>query len=192
MAYTHRSCIRNDHKWLIKGDFAMTKQLILVPNDGSAFCRQIYPHLLKFFPPEQNRLTLLRVGVSPAGHVPAPPRPTGYDGTVTMYANDRDVNLAIHPIYASQEWDSAVAEIQSDLAGDMHLLRQAGYEVELEVRFGDRGEEIVKYVEHHAVDAIAMTTHWRTGLQKLIFGSVAQHVAARTNVPIMMVRPDSD
>jgi len=170
----------------------MTKQTILVPNDGSAFCRQIYPHLLKFFPPEQNQLILLRVGAAPAGRVPAPPRPTGYDGTVTMYANDRDVNLAIHPIYASQEWDSAVAEIHSDLAGDLHLLRQAGYEVELVVRFGDRGEEIVKFADYHAVDAIAMTTHWRTGIQKLIFGSVAQHVAAHGSAPVFMVRPESD
>ena len=40
----------------------MTKQRILVPNDGSAFCRQIYPHLLKFFPPEETELILLRVG----------------------------------------------------------------------------------------------------------------------------------
>jgi nucleotide-binding universal stress UspA family protein len=170
----------------------MTKQLILVPNDGSAFCRQIYPHLFKFFSPEQNRLTLLRVGAYPTGHVPAPPRPAGYDGTVTMYANDRDANLAVHPIYASQEWDSAVAEIQSELADDISLLREAGYEVELEVRFGDRGEEITKFVEHRSIDAIAMTTHWRTGIQKLIFGSVAQHVAARVNVPIMMVRPEND
>jgi nucleotide-binding universal stress UspA family protein len=170
----------------------MTKQTVLAPNDGSAFCREIYPHLLKFFPPEQTRLILLRVGAPPAGHVPAPPRPTGYDGAVTMYASDRDANLAVHPIYASQEWESAIAEIQSELAGDIHLLSEAGYEVVLEVRFGERGEEIVKFIEHHPVDAIAMTTHWRTGLQKLIFGSVAQYVPARVNVPILMVRPSSD
>ena len=170
----------------------MTKQRILAPNDGSAFCRQIYPHLLRFFPPEQTELVLLRVGDPPAGHTAIPPRPAGYDGAVTMYASDRDANLAIHPIYASQEWESAVAEIHAELAGDLHLLRQAGYEVTLEVRFGERGEEIVKFVEHHAIDAIAMTTHWRTGIQKLIFGSVAQYVASRVNVPIMMVRPESD
>lgn len=167
----------------------MPMQHILVPNDGSDFCRQIYPHLLKFFPPEHAQLTLLRVGDAPSGHTPLPPRPTGYDASMSMYASDRDANLALHPIYASQEWESAFAEVRTELAGDIHLLRQAGYEVELEVRHGDRGEEIVKYVEHHDVDAIAMTTHWRRGVQKLIFGSVAQYVAARVNVPIFMVHP---
>ncbi|MCB0152307.1 MAG: universal stress protein, partial [Caldilineaceae bacterium] len=40
--------------------------------------------------------------------------------------------------------------------------------------------------------AIAMTTHWRRGIQKLIFGSVAQYVAAHTNTPIFMVRPEHE
>lgn len=170
----------------------MTKQRILVPNDGSAFCRQIYPHLLKFFPPEETELILLRVGHAPSGLVPAPPRPAGYDGRAATYASHRDANLALHPIYASQEWDSAAAEIRAELAGDMHLLEQAGYTVTLEVRFGDRGEEIVKFADHRAVDAIAMTTHWRTGIQKLIFGSVAQYVAAHGSAPIFMVRPEGE
>lgn len=170
----------------------MTKLRILAPNDGSAFCRQIYPHLLKFFPPEHTQLILLRVGEAPEGLTPQPPRPSGFDVTMTAYASERDANLARHPIYASQEWESAVAEIRNELASDIHLLSQAGYEVELEVRFGDRGEEIVKFVENQDIDAIAMTTHWRTGIQKLIFGSVAQYVAARVTVPILMVRPEGE
>ncbi len=170
----------------------MPMQRILVPNDGSDFCRQIYPHLLKFFPPEQAELILLRVGDAPSGHTPLPPRPTGYDASMSMYASNRDANLALHPIYASQEWESAVAEVRSELSGDIHLLQQAGYAVELEVRYGDRGDEIVKYVENHDIDAVAMTTHWRRGVQKLIFGSVAQHVAARISVPIFMVHPQGE
>ena len=170
----------------------MVKHRVLVPNDGSAFCRQIYSHLLKFFPPEETELTLLRVGHAPTGHVPAPPRPAGYDGSSVTFASHRDANLAIHPIYASQEWDSTVAEIQNELASDVKLLRDAGYSVELQVRFGERGDEIVKFLEHHPVDAIAMTTHWRRGIQKLIFGSVAQYVAAHSTTPIFMVRPEHD
>ena len=37
---------------------------------------------------------------------------------------------------------------------------------------------------------VAMTTHWRTGIQKLIFGSVAQQIAGQINIPILMIRPD--
>ncbi|MBW7885481.1 MAG: universal stress protein [Caldilineaceae bacterium] len=167
----------------------MTKHVVLVPNDGSEFCRQIYPHLMKLCHPEETRIILLRVGEPPEGHVATPPRPAGYDSGLTMYASHGDATMALHPIYASQEWESAVAEIQSELMVDLHRLEAAGYDVEIEVRFGDRGEEIVKFVENNDVDLIAMTTHWRTGIQKLIFGSVAQYVAGHASVPVLMVHP---
>lgn len=170
----------------------MRKFRILVPNDGSDFCRQIYPYLIQFFPPERAALILLRVGDPPEGHTPLPPQPTGYDVAMTAFATEQDAALARHPIYASQEWESATAAVRSELASDVHLLREAGYDVQVEVCFGDRGEEIVQFVETHPVDLIAMTTHWRTGLQKLIFGSVAQYVIARINKPVFMVHPHGE
>ena len=94
------------------------------------------------------------------------------------------------PSYASQEYDSAEAEIKRTMIDDAHELQEAGYDVKVEVRFGDRGEEIIKYIEHNPVDMVAMTTHWRTGIQKLIFGSVAQEVAGHVTVPVMMIRPE--
>ena len=168
----------------------MTKQRVLVPNDGSAFCRQIYPHLLQFLRPEDYALTLLRVGQPKMGLVGLPPRPAGIDASITAYDTHKDAEYAAHPIYASQEWESSVAAVKSELQTDEQMLREAGYEVNVEVRFGDRGEEIINYVDIHPVALIAMTTHWRTGIQKLIFGSVAQHVASQVSVPILMVKPE--
>lgn len=59
----------------IKGDSAVIKNRILVPNDGSQFSRQIYPHIGKFVPPEDTELILLHVGAQPEGMVGTPPRP---------------------------------------------------------------------------------------------------------------------
>jgi nucleotide-binding universal stress UspA family protein len=176
--------------WLIKGDFAMSKQCVLVPNDGSDFCRQIYPHLLKFFRPEDCSLVLLRVGQPPVGLVGLPPRAAGIDAGITAYDTHKDAEYAAHPIYASQERESAVAAVRSELQADAQMLRDAGYEVSVEVRFGDRGDEIINFIETQPIDLIAMTTHWRRGIQKLIFGSVAQHVAGRVAIPILMVKPE--
>ena len=168
----------------------MSKQRVLVPNDGSAFCRQIYPHLMKFFHPDDYTLILLRVGQPPEGLVGLPPRPAGIDGSMSTYESHRDAEYAAHPIYASQERESIVGAIKGELQEDERVLRDAGYDVNVEVRFGDRGAEIINFVEMHPVDLIAMTTHWRTGIQKLIFGSVAQHVASHVTVPILMVKPE--
>ncbi len=170
----------------------MTKHRVLVPNDGSNFSRHIYPQIKKFLPPEENELVLLRVGQHPEGIVGAPPRPAAMDVTVTMYDTAQDAQWAHHPIFASQERDSAEAEIKRAMLDDAHELADAGYDVSVEVRFGDRGEEIIRYVENHPVDMIAMTTHWRKGFQKLLHGSVAQEVAGHVTVPIFMMRPENE
>lgn len=168
----------------------MKKQRVLIPNDGSEFSRQIYPHLLKFCVPAQTELVLLRVGHHPTGLVGAPPRPAAMNVGLNMFDTHQDAELAAHPIFASQEMESAQGEIRRLLIEDAHVLQDAGYTVTLEVRFGDPGDEIVKYAEYNPVDMIAMTTHWRTGLQKLLYGSVAQYVAAHAAAPILMVRPE--
>ena len=177
-------------KGCIKGDSAVIKNRILVPNDGSQFCRQIYPHIAKFVPPEDTELILLRVGAPPEGMVGAPPRPAAMNVSVPMYDTHQDAQMAAHPIYASQEYDSAEAEIRRTLLEDARGLEEAGYQVRVEVRFGDRAQEIIKYIEYNPVDMVAMTTHWRTGIQKLIFGSVAQQLAGEISIPILMIRPD--
>ncbi len=168
----------------------MIKHRVLVPTDGSQFCRQIYPQITRFLPPEETELIFLRVGQQPEGRVGAPPRPAAMNVSVPMYDTHRDAEYAAHPIYASQEYDSAEAEIKQMMWEDARELQEAGYQVRVEVRFGDRGSEIIKYIEYNPVDMVAMTTHWRTGIQKLIFGSVAQQIAGHISVPILMIRPE--
>jgi nucleotide-binding universal stress UspA family protein len=38
------------------------------------------------------------------------------------------------------------------------------------------------------VDLIAMTTHGRTGLGRVVFGSTAEHVLHHTNCPVLLQR----
>ena len=165
------------------------KHKILVPLDGSEFGRQIFPHIHKFFSPQENRLILLRVGDDPPGHVGHPARPAAPDSNVEMFENRADYVETQHPIFASQERESILAEMEQALAPELTDLKEAGFDVETAVRFGHRGEAIVDFVDSKSVDMVAMTTHWRTGISKLIFGSVAQHVARHVSVPIVMVHP---
>ena len=122
----------------------MIKNRILVPNDGSEFCRQIYPHITKFIPPEDTELILLRVGSQPEGMVGAPPRPAAMNVSVPMYDTHQDAQMAAHPIYASQVYDSAEAEIKRAMLKDSRGLEEAGYQVSFKVRFSNRVEEKIK------------------------------------------------
>ncbi len=166
------------------------KHQILVPVDGSDFSRQIIPYIREFFGPEENEITLLRVGERPSGHVGGPERPIAPESDVMTYGSSQQTAEALHPIYASQELASAAAEMTPFMQSIAHELEDAGYTVHTAIRFKhESGPAIVAYIDNHDVDLVAMTTHWRTGLGKLIFGSVAQYVAQHVDIPIVMVKP---
>ena len=66
--------------------------------------------------------------------------------------------------------------------------RLAGVAVEYAVRFGDPAEEITEEARESGADLIAMATHGRTGVARLLLGSVAVAVLRRSEVPVVLVR----
>jgi nucleotide-binding universal stress UspA family protein len=70
---------------------------------------------------------------------------------------------------------------------------QGGRKVELEVASGsDVAGVIAQAAERHTVDLICMGTHGRTGMMRVVMGSVAQAVMSRCDRPVVLVRnPES-
>lgn len=58
-----------------------------------------------------------------------------------------------------------------------------------EVILGDPAETIVSYIEDKNVDMIIMGTHGRKGLDRVIFGSVAERVIKTSPVPVLVINP---
>jgi nucleotide-binding universal stress UspA family protein len=54
---------------------------------------------------------------------------------------------------------------------------------------GDASEQILSYVEDQKIDLIIMGTHGRKGMDKIIFGSVAERVVKSSPVPVLVVNP---
>ena len=54
---------------------------------------------------------------------------------------------------------------------------------------GDASEEIINYIESQGIDLIIMGTHGRKGLDKVMFGSVAERVVKTSPVPVLVVNP---
>ena len=169
----------------------MEKRKVLVPVDGSDFCRQIFPVIMKFLDPTTNEIVFLRVGSPVEGHVGMPPRPAAIASDVMSYETARDLEFATHPIYASQERDSALGTFIAEIQPDAREMEHAGFSVTYDIRFGDRGEAIVDYVNNNQIDLVAMTTHWRTGLNRLLFGNTVQHIVPHISVPLLMLRPEN-
>ena len=65
-----------------------------------------------------------------------------------------------------------------------------GYEnVEAKVLIGDVGEEVVRYAEEIGIDMIIMGTHGYKGLEKVMFGSVAEKVVKTAPCPVLTINP---
>ena len=52
---------------------------------------------------------------------------------------------------------------------------------------GDPREDIVRMAESWGADLVVIGTHARTGLSRLLLGSVAEHVVRHSTVPVMVV-----
>ena len=61
--------------------------------------------------------------------------------------------------------------------------------IEAKVLVGDVAEEIVRHAEESGVDLIVMGTHGYKGLEKVMFGSVAEKVVRSSPCPVLTINP---
>jgi nucleotide-binding universal stress UspA family protein len=80
------------------------------------------------------------------------------------------------------------AEAGAYLARIAAELADRGVRVRLKVRRGDPVTEIVEGAQEVDADLIAMTTHGRSGLGRLLFGSVAEAVLRQAEIPVFLMR----
>ncbi len=60
--------------------------------------------------------------------------------------------------------------------------------VRMKVVPGAAAAEIVRFATDEGMDAIVMATHGRTGLRRLLLGSVAERVVAQADCPVVVIR----
>ena len=168
------------------------KKRILIPTDGSQFSEQIIAHVQRFFAPNECELIVMRVGEPVFSATAAQAelvREATFLGTTLHHVSERDMEAAQHPIYATQIEMNERSHVEDAMLPLLNRLRQAGYNVTCKVEFGDPARMILHAVEHDKIDIIAMTTHGRQGLNRAIFGSVAESVMHQTRIPVLLFRP---
>jgi nucleotide-binding universal stress UspA family protein len=92
-------------------------------------------------------------------------------------------------VYADQETQSLSSQGLDYLHGlEVHF---AGVPVESVVRFGDPVAQILGEAEAFGADLIVVGTAGRSGIGRVLLGSVAERVFGRATVPVMLVRPST-
>jgi nucleotide-binding universal stress UspA family protein len=138
---------------------------VLVPLDGSRLAEGILPFVLQMTAPHELDVVLVRV------ERPIPPN--AIEGTTYFTVDDIAARRR-----KAREYLAEVA------AG----LRRRGLRVAIDARYGDPVAEILAAAGESGADVIAMTTHGRTGVTRLLFGSVAEAVLRRARVPVLVMR----
>lgn len=136
---------------------------VLVPTDGSDGTRQAVVHGATIA--ERFDATLHALSIVPEG-------PYGnLEGEAGREAAERDAELAVEQVE-----DEA---------------RRKGIETTTAVRRGVPDEEILEYADEREIDMIVMGTHGRTGLDRVLVGSVTETVVRKAEVPVVTVRVSS-
>lgn len=167
----------------------MAKRKVLVPMDGSEFSRQIVRVVRSFFDPKDVRLVLFRAANPPAITAEVEPQDV-IAGSMPLAGTYDSYNRALDAEFleVTKERETFRTQILDEMRGDAERLQKDGYDVAVEVHFGDPAQRIVDFVNDEDVDLVAMATHGRSGIGRLVMGSVAERVLRGVTVPVLLIR----
>jgi nucleotide-binding universal stress UspA family protein len=90
----------------------------------------------------------------------------------------------------SEEWYDEKRDRAGALFDDLEdAARDAGIDdVERVLEVGRPTQAIVDYADDHDIDQIVMGSHGRSGMSRILLGSVAETVVRRATVPVTVIR----
>jgi nucleotide-binding universal stress UspA family protein len=141
----------------------------LIPLDGSLVAEAILPAFLQLARPLGMEVALVRVVVPTLKPVPVDEVLIQSAGAVPSIERMlEEANAYLRAVAATPAFE--------------------GLKVLTTVRSGEAPHEIIVSAREVGADVIAMTTHGRTGLKRLLFGSVAEAVLRMADIPVFMLR----
>lgn len=138
---------------------------ILVPLDRSNLAETIVPLIADLARGAGATVRLLHVAAVPENLV-------SRDGRVIAYAD--------------QEMERLEAEEMEHLRA---IAARLDLPAECVVRFGSDADEILHEAELYGADLVAVATAGKSGLKRLVMGSVAEQVFRRARVPVLLYHP---
>ncbi len=141
---------------------------ILITLDGSAKSREILDYARTLAHLHDARLTLLRV-IPPHYPLSSP--------------------FTSHAAHQFQGLESEEAVVRRGLEEEGEALRKEGFQVKVKVETGIHpADGILDFARANEVDLIAMATHGRGGVARLVLGSVADKVLRGGAPPVLLHR----
>ena len=103
------------------------------------------------------------------------------------YSSSKGVNLYWEPMYEAM-YEELKKQGQEAVNYVKNLGEMKGVNVESVLLEGNPSDELIRYAEEENMDIVIMGTLGKTGLDRLLMGSVAGNVVRHSKVPVMVVR----
>ncbi len=156
-------------------------ETVLVPLDGSELAESVLPHVKTFGKQQGSKaveVVLLRVCEPP---------------TVPSYYGPE---LSGVPLdwgkYVEQEMIRDKERAKEYLSELEKKFKAKGIRVRSDVIQGKPDDEIVEYANKNNFSLIVMATHGRSGLSRLVYGSVAANLLQGVSSPILLIKPQDN
>lgn len=143
---------------------------ILVPLDGSTLANQALHHAQMLATTLEAKLILFRA----------------VEEAYTAIAVTRTATITIESEYDKQP--VVMKQARQDLNKLIEQTELHNIHPQVAVETGDPAKTIVEYARDNEIDLIVMSTHGRTGLARLVYGSVAEKVLHTAACPVLLVR----
>ena len=141
---------------------------VIVPLDGSAFAETVLPHATTLARRMDLGVTLLRVAPEDA----------------PLFSD----SVSLADILAGMQ-EKAATGARDYVAGMARRLRDSGLDVDEVILQGKASSRITEYAKGAEHGMIAITTHGRSGVSRLLLGSIAEAVIRESGCPVLVVRP---
>lgn len=136
---------------------------ILVPVDGSEFAERALEYAIEHFP-EQD-LTAFHVVEAPKGY---------------FAATAAEIDETPQVKHGREEAEDLLDELET-MAAERGTVVDTAYEV------GDPVDEILSYAAKAGVDEIVIGSRGISGVGRVVFGSTAETVVRRAEIPVVVV-----
>lgn len=136
---------------------------ILVPLDGSEPAESALEYATENYPDEE--IHALHI-INPVSH---------------LYGEDAYYNYDQIIETGEEEAEELFEEARA-------VARENGATLSTETKIGQPAREIVEYIETEDIDHVVIGSHGRSGVSRVLLGSVAEAVVRRSPVPVTVIR----
>jgi nucleotide-binding universal stress UspA family protein len=157
-----------------------TNNRIVVPLDGFPHAEEIIPHVEGIAKLYNAKIILVRVVRS------------GYQTSelidIDREIKEEEVSEKLFDKLGRHQEIEQVKEAKQYLLSWQSQLQERGFEVEARLLHGHPIESIMEVAERVDADLIAMTSHGKSGLAQVFYGSVASGLLNRADCPLLLVK----